>query len=142
MMVPMATVWTCPNCKRTFGKTNQGHMCAPAMTEDEYFSTGPVFERPIYEEVKATLLTADPDVRFEYVSVGVFFKKKTNFAELRPLTKWSKLMFKLPRDFSHPDITKKWPGPSRTYYEMKLRTPADVTDEVRGWLIEAAAEDA
>ena len=135
-------MWTCPNCKRTFGKTNQGHMCAPAMTEDEYFSTGPAFERPIYEEVKATLLSADADVRIEYVSVGVFFKKKSNFVELRPLTKWSKLMFKLPRDFTHPDITKKWPGPSRTYYELKLRTAADVTDEVRGWIVEAAAEDA
>lgn len=111
------------------------------MTEDEYFATGPVFERPIYDEVKATLLAADKDVRLEYVSVGVFFKKRTNFAELRPLTKWSKLIFKLARDMTHPDITKKWPGPSRTYYEMKLRTPADVTDEVRGWLVEAAAED-
>jgi hypothetical protein len=134
-------VWTCPNCKRTFGKTNQGHLCAPAMTENEYFATGPVFERPIYEEVKDLLVAADKDVRIEYVSVGVFFKKKTNFAELRPLTKWSKLIFKLPRDFSHPSITKKWPGPTRTYYEMKLRTPADVTDEVRGWLAEAAASD-
>ncbi len=135
------TVWTCPACKRTFGKTNQGHLCAPAMTEDEYFATGPTFERPIYEEIKDLLSAADKDVRIEYVSVGVFFKKRTNFAELRPLTKWSKLIFKLPRDFTHPSITKKWPGPTRTYYEMKLHTPADVTDEVRGWLAEAAAED-
>lgn len=134
-------VWTCPNCKRTFGKANQGHLCAPAMTEDEYFATGPAFERPIYEEVKDLLLAADKSVRIEYVSVGVFFKKKTNFAELRPLTKWTKLLFKLSRDFTHPSITKKWPGPSRTYYEMKLFTPADVTDEVRGWLAEAAASD-
>lgn len=111
------------------------------MTEDEYFATGPPFERPIYEEVKDLLLAADKDVRIEYVSVGVFFKKKTNFAELRPLTKWSKLIFKLPRAIDHPSITKKWPGPSRTYYEVKLHSPADVTDEVRGWLAEAAAED-
>lgn len=134
-------VWTCRECKRTFGKTNQGHLCAPAMTEAEYFATGPAFERPIYEEVKGMLLAADAEVRVEYVSVGVFFKKKTTFVELRPLTKWSKLMFKLPRQFDHPSITKKWPGASRTYYEMRLKTPDDVTDDVRGWLAEAAAED-
>ena len=46
-------LWTCPDCKRTFGKTNQGHTCAPAMTEKEYFATGPDFERPIFDEVKA-----------------------------------------------------------------------------------------
>jgi hypothetical protein len=130
----VATVWACPNCKRTFGKTNHGHLCAPAMTEDD-------FERPIYEEVKGFLLAADKDVRIEYVSVGVFFKKRTNFAELRPLTKWTKLIFKLPRDLDHPSITKKWPGPNRTYYELRLHSPADVTDEVRGWLAEAAAND-
>src|SRR5205085_4331165 len=127
--------------KRTFGKLNQGHTCAPAMTEAEYFSTGPAFERPIYDEVKDFLVSIDPEVRVEYVSVGVFFKKKTTFVELRPLTKWSKLTFKLSRSFDHPSITKKWPGPSRTYYEMRLRIPADVTDDVRGWLAEAAEND-
>lgn len=136
------TVWACPNCKRTFGKTNQGHLCAPAMTEDEYFATGPDFERPIYEEVKGLLLDADPEVRIEYVSVGVFFKKKTTFVELRPLTKWTNLSFKLPRQFDHPLITKKWVGPSRNYYVVRLKIPSDVNDVVRGWLAESAAEDA
>lgn len=134
-------VWTCPNCKRTFGKTNQGHLCAPAMTEDEYFATGPAFERPIYEEVKELLLAADKDVRIEYVSVGVFFKKRTTFAELRPLTKWSNLSFKLPRKIDNAAITKRWEGPSWNYYVLRLKTPGDVTDDVRGWLAESAAND-
>lgn len=135
------TVWKCPACKRTFGKANQGHVCAPAMTEKEYFATGPAFERPIYEEVKETLLGADADVRIEYVSVGVFFKKKTTFAELRPLTKWSNLMVKLGRKLDHPSITKKWESAKKNYYVVRLKTPDDVTDDVRGWLVEAAAED-
>jgi hypothetical protein len=134
-------VWTCPACKRTFGKTNQGHTCAPAMSVDEYFATGPAFERPIHDVVAEFVTGLGADVRVEYVSVGVFFKRSTNFAELRPFTKWSKLMFKLPRNFDHPAITKKWPGPSRTYYELRLRMPADVTDDVRGWLAEAYEND-
>lgn len=135
-------VWTCPNCKRTFGKANQGHMCAPAMTEKEYFSTGPAFERPIFDEVRDFLVGLDPDVRVEFVAVGVFFKKKTTFAELRPLTKWSNLSFKSPRRLTHPSITKTYEmGPNRTYCVLRLKTPDDVTDDVRGWLAEAAEDD-
>jgi hypothetical protein len=111
------------------------------MTVDEYFSTGPAFERPIYDEVEPFITGLGPDVRVEYVSVGVFFKKSTTFAELRPLTKWSNLSFKLPRKMDHPLITKSWPGPHRTYYVVRLKLPSDVTDDVRGWLAEAYEND-
>jgi len=111
------------------------------MTLDEYFATGPAFERPIFDVVHEFITGLGDEVRVEFVSVGVFFKKKTTFAELRPFTKWSKLTFKLPRNFDHPAITKKWPGPSRTYYELRLRVPCEVTDDVRGWLAEAYEED-
>lgn len=137
-------VWSCPECKRTFGKANQGHLCAPAMTEKTYFATGPAFERPIYEEVKGFLLSLNADVRIEYVSVGVFFKRRSTFAELRPLTKWTNLSFKLPRPVKSPLITKTYAYPSspRTYNVVRLRAPEDVTDDIRGWLAEAAEEDA
>ncbi len=134
-------VWTCPECRRTFGKANQGHTCAPAMTLDEYFATGPDFERPIFDEVHGFVTALGPDVRVEFVQVGVFFKKKTTFAELRPLTKWSNLSFKLPRTFEHPLITKTWPGPNRSYYVARLKLPSDVTDDVRGWLAVAYEHD-
>src|SRR4051812_576471 len=35
--------WTCPSCQRQFARSRQGHDCAPAMTLEEYFSTGPSF---------------------------------------------------------------------------------------------------
>ena len=135
-------LWTCPDCKRTFGKTNQGHTCAPAMTEKEYFATGPDFERPIFDEVKAFLSALADDIRFEFVSVGVFFKKRSTFGELRPLTKWSNLSFNLPRKVEHPLITRSQQyGTNRWYYVVRLKAPADFTDDVRGWLAEAYEED-
>ncbi|HEX6568262.1 MAG TPA: hypothetical protein VF015_03825, partial [Acidimicrobiales bacterium] len=51
--------WTCPECRRRFGRRNQSHECAPAMTLDEYFSTGPERERPIFEAVMAHLESGD-----------------------------------------------------------------------------------
>ena len=44
--------WVCPKCQRQFGRAKQSHECSPAMTLDEYFSTGPERERAIFEVVR------------------------------------------------------------------------------------------
>jgi len=129
--------WTCPDCHREFGRTNQGHECAPAMTLDDYFSTGPAHERPIFEAVWAHLSTLD-DVHVEPVSVGIFFKRTRTFAELRPKDRWVSLSFSLHRTVRHRTITRKvneWSG--RMYHVANLRTPDDVDDDIRGWLTES-----
>ncbi|MGZ6979417.1 MAG: DUF5655 domain-containing protein, partial [Acidimicrobiia bacterium] len=71
--------WTCPSCHRQFGRRNQSHECAPAITLEEYFSTGPARERPIFEAVIAHLETVGP-VHVEPVSVGIFIKRSRTFA--------------------------------------------------------------
>jgi hypothetical protein len=129
--------WVCPSCKREFARNKQSHECAPAMSLDEYFSTGPERERPIYEAVKAHLDTVGP-VYVEPVSVGIFLKRERTFAELRPMTKWVALSFALGRRLDHPRIARKpqlWSG--RTYHFVNLAGPDDVDDTVRDWLTEA-----
>jgi hypothetical protein len=83
--------WTCPECGQQFGRIRQGHECAPALSLEEYFSTGPARERPIFEAVLRHLETAGP-VHVEPVSVGIFLKRSRTFAELatgeRPIA-WS-----------------------------------------------------
>ena len=133
----MPEVWKCPNCQRPFGKKNQGHTCSPGMTEKQYFSTGPDFERPIYDEI-APFMKELGDVIVEFVQVGVFFKTTRTFATLRPLTKWVNLTFHLDRKLDHPQLGKAQNyGPNRWYYTVRLKSPADVTDDVRGWLAES-----
>ena len=78
------TKWTCPKCRRGFGRAGQSHECQPAMTLDEYFSTGPERERPIFDAVMAHLGTLG-EVHVEPVSVGIFIKKSGSFIELRPM---------------------------------------------------------
>ena len=137
MMIRVTVVWTCPNCGRPFGKKNQGHTCSPGMSEEQYFATGPDFERPIYDEV-APFITALGPAIVEFVQVGVFFKAKRTFAELRPLTKWVNLTFHLGRELKHPQIQKGMNyAPGRWYYTVRLKTPEDVTEDVLGWLAES-----
>lgn len=129
--------WTCPSCARQFGRRNQSHECAPALTVEEYFATGPAFERPIFEVVREHIESLGP-VLVEAVQVGVFFKRSRTFAELRPRTKWVVLSFIVPMVVADDRISRRMTVSStRTYHETKLRVPSDVDDEVRSWLTEA-----
>ena len=65
------------------------------MTIDEYFSTGPPHERPIFDAVMSHVSTLGP-VHVEPVSVGIFLKRSQTFAELRPKDHWVALSFSLP----------------------------------------------
>jgi predicted transport protein len=135
-------MWTCPSCERTFGRRNQTHECAPAMTLEEYFSTGPERERPIFEAVRDHLESLG-DVRIEAVSVGIFFKRSVTFVELRPKDRWVAMSFGLSHEVDHPRIARRMKGSGRrTYFVVNLRAPEDVDDTVRAWLTESYLETA
>jgi hypothetical protein len=110
------------------------------MTLEEYFSTGPERERPIFDAVMAHLDTLGP-VHVEPVSVGIFIKTDGSFLELRPKTKWVALGFALDRDLDHPKIARTIKDKRRdhpgAYYVVNLRGPEDVDDDVRDWLTES-----
>ena len=90
------------------------------MTLDEYFSTGPAHERPIFEAVLAHLETLGP-VHVEPVSVGIFLKTHRSFLELRPRNRWVNLGYQA----------------EDGYRRIQLRGPEDVDDEVKAVLTEA-----
>ncbi len=107
------------------------------MSLEEYFSTGPERERPIFDVVMEHLRSVGP-VHVEPVSVGIFLKRARTFAELRPMQKWVALSFSLPRVVGHRVISRKvnlWGG--RYYHVANLREPGDLDDDLRGWLTEA-----
>ena len=129
--------WDCPECGRRFARRGQGHECSPAMALDEYFSTGPPHERPVFDAIMAHVGTLGP-VHVEPVSVGIFLKRAQSFAELRPRQAWVAVMFSLPRVARHRTITRKvqqWGG--RWYHVANVRSPDDVDDDLRDLLTEA-----
>lgn len=131
-------VWTCEECERQFGKPNQSHECAPALIVDEYFETGPAFERPIFEVIRNHLRTLDKDVYFEPVSVGIFFKRRSTFAQLRTMTKWVAVCFNLPRAVESSRLSRKVVAHGGKFYHVvNVRSVDDVDDELRDWLAEA-----
>jgi hypothetical protein len=112
------------------------------MSLDEYFSTGPERERPIFEAVMAHLDTLG-EVHAEPVSVGIFLKGPHKFAELRPMVRWQSLALGLPRRVDSPRITRRMPGSRGLVWQVvRLHSADDVDDEVRGWLTEAYLDGA
>ena len=107
------------------------------MSVEEYFATGPPFERPIFEAVMAALEPIGP-IHVEPVSVGIFLKRAQTFAQLRPMTRWVTLSFSLRRGVRHPLITRKViPHAGRYFHVVRLTGPDDLDDEIVGWLTEA-----
>jgi hypothetical protein len=130
--------WTCPSCQRQFARKGQGHDCAPAMTVEEYFSTGPSFERPIFDAVAAHLATLG-EAFLEPVSVGIFVKRDgVSLLQLRPMTKWVALYLFMPRTIHDRRISRKPIVTGRiVFHVVNLRSPDDVDDTVKGWITEA-----
>ena len=107
------------------------------MTLEEYFTTGPPFERPVFDAVYDFIQTLGP-VSIEPVSVGIFIKKQGSWLELRPKTRWVELMFPFPRRIDHALISRKPIDAGRfVYHAVKLQRPADVSDQVKNWLAES-----
>jgi len=107
------------------------------MTLEEYFSTGPPHERPMFDAVMAHLNTVGP-VHVEPVSVGIFLKRARTFAELRPRQRWVALSFSLRHQIRHATITNKvQPYHGRYFHVANLRGPDHVDEAICGWLTEA-----
>jgi hypothetical protein len=97
---------------------------------EEYFSTGPPHERPVFEAVMDRLLQVGP-VHVEPVSVGIFLKRSRTFAELRPMTKWVALSFSLPYPARHRLVTRKVVAYNGRYFHIaNIRGPGDLDDDL------------
>ncbi|MGD9997087.1 MAG: DUF5655 domain-containing protein [Ilumatobacteraceae bacterium] len=107
------------------------------MALDEYFSTGPTHERPIFDAVMAHLASVGP-VHADVVSVGIFLKNPRKFAELRPKDRWVAVSFSLDRRAQHRTITRKViEYGSRYWHVANVASTDDLDDALLGLLSEA-----
>ena len=115
-------------------------MCAPALPVDAYFAGRPLVEREIFEAVRRHLESLGP-VIVEPVNVGILFKRRRTFAELRPKVRWVQLSIGLNRRLDHPRITRTVRATNgRTYHGIRITSPADIDGEVSEWLTESYME--
>ena len=118
----------CPKCGRLFGRARQSHDCAPGLTLDEYFATGPAHERPVFDAVMRHLETLGP-VHTDIVSVGIFLKNPRKFAELRPMQQWVAMSFSLRRRAQHQTINRKVVEYGSRHWHVARIARADELDD-------------
>ena len=110
------------------------------MSLEEYFSTGPPHERPVFDAVMEHLSTVGP-VHVEPVSVGIFLKNPHKFAELRPMQRWVALSFSLSRRADHRTIVRKvMPYGGRFYHVANVAGPDEFDAGLRDLLTQAYDE--
>jgi hypothetical protein len=120
-----------------FARAGQSHDCAPGLTIEEYFETGPEHERPVFGAVMAHVQSLGP-IHADVVSVGIFLKNPRKFAELRPMQHWVALSFGLKRHATHRAITRKVNLYGSTYWHVaNIATPEDFDEPLRDLLTEA-----
>ncbi len=130
-------MWTCPDCERPFGKTNQSHMCAPGLSQDEFFATAHERERPIYEVVSGHLESIG-ELTTEFVQVGIFFKNGPTIAQLRTMKKWVALCIFLPEKVSSNRFSRKVVPAggkgNRWYHVINVTDASEIDEQVLEWL--------
>ncbi|MBK6317283.1 MAG: hypothetical protein IPF51_00695 [Dehalococcoidia bacterium] len=132
-------IWACPACGREFGQ-RRSHVCVPALSVETYFGGRPAPEREIFDIIRGQVESLGPCI-IEPVNVGIFFKRKRNFLELRPKTRWLALSFGLARRVDDPRITRTFASTSgRTYHTIRIRGPEDIDQQVREWITESYLE--
>lgn len=133
-------MWQCPECDRRFGRKGQGHECSPGLSLEEYFESGPEFERPIFDVIHAHVRSLDPDneIWVEPVQVGIFFKYHATFMSLRTMTRWIAVNFTLGSKLEHGRLSRKVQEQNGRYYHtVNVRDAAEIDDVLLGWITDA-----
>ena len=131
--------WTCPDCKRSFGRTNQSHGCAPSGTVDDYFDGRPDILRRVYDKIETHVTSLD-GVHVDPVTACIMFKRARTFAEVRAKKDRLELWFLLSRTVADDRIRKTLAlSAHRTAYVVDVARVKDVDRTVRDWLTEAYA---
>lgn len=109
------------------------------MSIDQYFAARPHGDRAIFEAVVGCLAGLDA-VIVEPVSIGILFKRRRTFAELRPRRHGLALNFGAPQRLNHERIarTSRMAANShRFWHGVNIVEPGEIDQTVRDWLREA-----
>jgi len=131
--------WTCPDCKRSFGRANQSHGCAPSGTVDDYFADRPAPLRKAYDAIERCVLGLG-EAKVDAVTACIMFKRSRSFGEIRAKRDRITLCFLLSREALDDRIDKRLKlSAHRWVHYVDIRTAKDVDRQVREWLAEAYA---
>ncbi len=107
------------------------------MAIDEYFADREPLDREIFDAVAAVLADCE-GVDVEAVSVGVLFRARRTFVELRPRRVGLAVSIVLSHGLASGRVSRRVPlGASGVANFLTAKSATDIDDEVTDWLLES-----
>jgi hypothetical protein len=135
--VSAAPLWACPRCGRRFANRNQTHTCAALGDLDDHFAGKPPEIRAIFDRfLRAAERNGPVTVLPEKSRIAL--QARMSFAALQPRKAWVDGHVVLARRRPDPRFRRiETFSPRNHLHAFRLRAPAEVDEEVAGWLAEA-----
>ncbi len=128
-------MWTCPRCSSRYVNPNSWHSCRVVPLEALFEGKGRA--RELFDVLLGAVRTfgaVDLDVKLS----GVAFMTRVRFAGAKVRRDRIRAAFWLRRPIESPRIVRiERIPPDNLIYEVDIREPADVDDELVAWLREA-----
>jgi uncharacterized protein DUF5655 len=131
-------MWRCPACGREFANRNQSHACGTYGLAAHFDGRDPEVERTF----RALLATArrNGPVKVLPEKTRIAFQVRMSFAAFTPRKHWLDGHVVLARRRESPRFKRIYEvSPRNQVHEFRLRSAAEVDDEVADWLREAYA---
>ena len=131
-------LWTCAECGRRFANRNQPHACGRHELE-AHFRGKPPEIRALYDALLARVKACGP-VLVLPEKTRIAFQVRMSFAQLTLRRSWTLGHLVLARRVESPLFRRvESLSPRNHVHHFRLRTPADLTDELDALLREAYA---
>ena len=128
-------MWTCPDCGRRFPTPNGWHSCTSGRAVDHHLAGKPPGVVDAYHRFEAMVREIGP-ITVEPLKSRIGFKARSTFAGATFTGTALKAGFVLARRVDSPRLKVESFG-GRHVHTTLVTDPAEVDEELRGWLAEA-----
>lgn len=137
-MTSRAELWECPGCGRRFANRNQSHACGRHDLE-HHFAGKPAEVRALYDAFVAAVQALGPVIVLPE-KTRIAFQVRMSFAQVTPRRQWLDGHVVLARRLESPRFRSVQTfSPRNHLHVFRIASPAEIDDELRGWLAEAYA---
>ena len=129
-------LWTCPRCGHQFIGANMSHSCSRHELA-EHFADRPPELRAAFDRALEIVERAGP-VTVIAQKTRIVLMVRVRFVNVVVRSRWMDYSIALRHEVSHPLLLRVDYYPPRWWAHIfRFRQPADVDDEIAGWLAES-----
>lgn len=137
MTPPERESWTCPECGRRFVTARSWHSCE-VHTVEEHLASVPRSIRELYEGYEALARSCGDDVEVVAQRTRIVFMVRVRYAGAVVQQRAVQARFALRRQLDSPRVHRvERYGARWIDHHVRLRSLADLDDELRAWLCES-----